>query len=121
MTNELLAKLIVQNRKNEQQQKFIESAVNIDGTQGKIKFENRRDKRAAYSDPQAMRGKFQEMQDHIMEEIEQTEDPETLLALSNKLEQHRAFTQQMVAQTKKRNGLNIIVKGSDFGTLETMK
>ncbi|CAD8132092.1 unnamed protein product [Paramecium pentaurelia] len=118
--NELIAQLIVNKRKKEAEMKLLQNAEIIDGSFGKIKFQNKHEKRDVYGDTKHLIEKYKEIQNMLREEIESTEDPEMKEALVEKLRQHELFSSQMINLAPDTQVLKLVIKGQDFGTLETL-
>ncbi|CAD8142795.1 unnamed protein product [Paramecium octaurelia] len=118
--NELIAQLIVNKRKKEAELKQLQNAEMIDGSFGKIKFQNKHEKRDVYGDTKHLIEKYKEIQNMLREEIESTEDPEIKEALVEKLRQHELFSSQMINLAPDTQVLKLVIKGQDFGTLETL-
>ncbi|CAK60550.1 unnamed protein product (macronuclear) [Paramecium tetraurelia] len=118
--NELIAQLIVNKRKKEAEFKQLQNAEMIDGSFGKIKFQNKHEKRDVYGDTKHLIEKYKEIQNMLREEIESTEDPEIKEALVEKLRQHELFSSQMINLAPDTQVLKLVIKGQDFGTLETL-
>ncbi|CAD8076580.1 unnamed protein product [Paramecium sonneborni] len=118
--NELIAQLIVTKRKKEAELKLLQNAQIIDGSFGKISFQNRHEKRDIYGDSTLLIDKYKEIQNILREEIEKTDNPEIKAVLVEKLRQHELFSSQMINIAPDTQVLKLVIKGQDFGTLETL-
>ncbi|CAD8054340.1 unnamed protein product [Paramecium sonneborni] len=118
--NELIAQLIVNKRKKEAELKLLQNAQIIDGSFGKISFQNKHEKRDIYGDSTLLIDKYKEIQSILREEIDKTDNPEIKAVLVEKLRQHELFSSQMINIAPDTQVLKLVIKGQDFGTLETL-